>query len=147
MANIIKTFHTSEHRFLSNFWPCTVNYGALTYRSAEAAYQAHKCLDLNERGKFTTMQPGEAKRAGKHYHRPDWDEMKLDVMRCVVWAKFTQNQALTLKLLATGQARLEEGNYWHDRFWGVCPVGSGKGLNHLGQILMDVRRQLSKKET
>jgi ribA/ribD-fused uncharacterized protein len=144
MANIVKTFHSPEHRFLSNFWPCTVQVGGLTYRSSEAAYQALKCTDPAERLRFTLMQPGEAKRAGKHIHRPNWAHVKLDVMYRVVWAKFTQNKNLKAKLLATGRARLEEGNYWHDRFWGVSPVGSGDGLNHLGQILMRIRRELKK---
>jgi ribA/ribD-fused uncharacterized protein len=144
VSDIIKTFHSPEHRFLSNFWPCTVWVGGLTYRSSEAAYQAQKCADPADQLRFTLMQPGEAKRAGKHMHRPDWADARLDAMHRVVRAKFAQNKDLKAKLLATGLARLEEGNYWHDRFWGVSPVGSGDGLNHLGQILMDVRHLILK---
>ena len=46
---------------------------------------------------------------------------------------------LRAKLLATGDAELIEGNYWHDTFWGMC---NGKGENHLGRLLMEVRSEL-----
>ena len=39
-------------------------------------------------------------------------------------------------LLATGDAELIEGNWWHDQFWGVC---NGVGQNQLGKILMAIR--------
>lgn len=41
-----------------------------------------------------------------------------------------------VRLLATGSAELIEGNVWNDTFWGVC---RGRGQNHLGRILMEVR--------
>ena len=40
-------------------------------------------------------------------------------------------------LIQTGQQALVEGNWWGDRFWGVC---KGTGENHLGQLLMKIRR-------
>ena len=42
-------------------------------------------------------------------------------------------------LLATGDAKIVEGNTWGDVFWGVC---NGVGENHLGEILMKVRQDL-----
>lgn len=64
--------------------------------------------------------------------------MKLGVMLELVQKKFhpifMQN-----RLLATDNAELVEGNYWGDRFWGVC---KGEGENHLGKILMRVRKEL-----
>ena len=42
-------------------------------------------------------------------------------------------------LLDTGGAVLIEGNTWNDTFWGAC---NGKGLNHLGRILMTLRHDL-----
>lgn len=51
--------------------------------------------------------PGEAKRLGRQMKmRPDWDEIKFNVMREVVMAKFTQNPDLYQRLLATGNATL-----------------------------------------
>ena len=55
--------------------------------------------------------------------------------------KFTKHKDLKEKLLATGDAYLEETNHWHDTFWGVC---KGKGQNHLGKILMEVREELKR---
>ena len=43
---------------------------------------------------------------------------------------------LQVKLLATGDAYLEEGNTWGDRIWGTV---DGQGENRLGKILMQVR--------
>lgn len=43
---------TGEHRFLSNFWPCEVQYANLTFPSVENAYQACKCADLKEAALF-----------------------------------------------------------------------------------------------
>ena len=54
------------------------------------------------------------------------------------------NFALTELLLSTEDSSLVEGNDWNDKFWGVC---QGKGLNHLGRILMKVRKEVKEKET
>jgi ribA/ribD-fused uncharacterized protein len=81
--------------------------------------------------------PAEAKRIGRAIQqvRPDWDMARLEVMRTIVLAKFS-DPALRALLLATGDEELVEHNYWNDRFWGVC---AGNGENHLGKILMEVR--------
>ena len=60
-------------------------------------------------------------------------------MYTVVTSKFKHNPRLLTKLLATGDAHIEEGNYWNDTYWGVC---KGEGYNHLGRILMQVRGEL-----
>ena len=46
-----------------------------------------------------------------------------------------------MKLLATGEEELIEGNYWHDTCWGVCNCAKcgDKGENRLGKLLMEVR--------
>jgi predicted NAD-dependent protein-ADP-ribosyltransferase YbiA (DUF1768 family) len=51
---------------------------------------------------------------------------------------------LAEKLLATGEEILVEGNTWHDNFWGRCSCRNcrGKGVNHLGQLLMERRAAL-----
>src|SRR4051812_21328901 len=38
-----------EYRFLSNFWPATVEFEGIRYPTAEHAYQAAKTLDAKER--------------------------------------------------------------------------------------------------
>ena len=47
-------------------------------------------------------------------------------------------------LLSTEDFPLLETNDWNDRFWGVS---QGKGLNHLGRILMKVRKEIRERES
>lgn len=135
-----------EYRWLSNFWPAEVGYEDRVYPSVENAYQAAKTIDKKARKPFETYKPGEAKRAGKALRiRDDWDEIKLNVMRHLLQQKFHSCGNLSKKLLATGNAKLMEGNNWNDRYWGVSPVG-GVGLNMLGILLMERRDILRRGE-
>lgn len=128
--------------FLSNFYEAPVTFGGLTYPTSEAAYQAQKTLAADERERFTLFSPGKAKRAGgKLTPRPDWDEVKLGLMEEIVRAKFAQNPDIAKRLLATGDRELVEGTLWHDTFWGI-DLTTGEGENHLGRIMMNVRREL-----
>lgn len=133
------TEFTYEHGFLSNFHPSEVNYGGVAYRSVEHAYQAAKTLDPAEQAKIRMAPtPGEAKKLGRGATmRPDWDDVKDEVMMALVWEKF-QSEPLRSRLLGTGDALLIEGNNWGDRYWGV----DGHGLNKLGLTLMAVRAGL-----
>jgi N-glycosidase YbiA len=130
-----------EHRFLSNFWPCQITFEGLEYPSVEHAYQAAKTLDQGLRVYIKSLpKPGQAKREGKNAQlRPDWEDVKIQIMHKLVKEKFSKNESLKAQLLATGTKYLEETNTWGDSFWGVC---KGKGKNMLGHILMDVRNQL-----
>jgi N-glycosidase YbiA len=130
-----------EYRFLSNFdQTSTILYDFMSYRSVEHAYQAAKTLNLEERKKIKACEtPGKAKRMGQTVTlRADWEEIKLDVMRDLLYKKFSLHP-LREKLLATGTKELVEGNNWGDTYWGVC---NGKGENRLGIILMDIRADL-----
>lgn len=134
----------NEYYFLSNFYSIPVTYNGLTYQNSEAAFQAQKCLTDEEKVRFTTMNPSEAKRAGRRVSlRPDWEEIKVNEMSNIVYAKFTQNSELKQKLIQTGDAYLEEGNTWGDRIWGTV---NGNGKNLLGKILMETRDKLNKGE-
>ena len=129
------------YRFLSNFWLTPIKFRELIYSSVEAAYQAAKTLDPDARIAISKMTPGQAKRAGrKVYMRSDWEEIKIDIMILLNLQKY-ENPQLRATLLATGDAKLIEGNTWGDRFWGVY---AGKGENHLGIILMEIRDGLRK---
>lgn len=138
------------YRFLSNFEVCPnyVYYENMKYTSTEAAYQAAKTLNLQEREKFTLLNPLDSKRAGRSLHftefmRPDWEEVKYGVMLEVVRDKFTRNKGLQKVLLETGDRYLEETNWWGDTYWGVC---EGVGENNLGKVLMQVRSEIASKK-
>ncbi len=129
-----------NYRFLSNFEPCDVLFDGIIYPSSENAYQAAKSLDIEVRKKFVGINSTESKKLGKIVEiRPDWNNIKLDIMYSIVFDKFTRNSKLGDQLIETGDKYLEETNYWKDTFWGVC---NGVGKNWLGRILMDVREQI-----
>lgn len=139
MSSILR--FSGDYSFLSNFYPVEVVYSHWLYRSVEHAYQASKTRIEFERQRIAQCPtPGEAKRAGKRVTlREDWsDELKLEIMHGLLRQKFKQ-EPFHSKLMATGERDLVEGNYWGDTFWGVC---RGKGQNHLGKLLMQVRTEL-----
>jgi ribA/ribD-fused uncharacterized protein len=134
-----------EYRFLSNFFPAEVVYEGITYPTVEHAYQSAKTLDMNERKRIAALKtPAEAKTEGRKLKlRDDWETAKFVVMEDCVRYKFTHHDDLRAKLLATGDAVLEEGNTWGDRIWGVY---QGQGDNRLGKILMKIRAELRSAE-
>ena len=65
-------------------------------------------------------------------------------MRQALKLKFA-NPVLKQKLKDTGSHYLEEGNTWHDNFWGNCHCDickDFKGANHLGRLLMQLRDEM-----
>jgi len=142
----IKSFSGYAHGFLSNFHPVSVVLDGETYPSVEHAYQAAKTLNIFERRVIqNATTAGKAKRLGGLLAsiRPDWNDVKISVMRDLIRQKFDYTDAahadLCSRLLRTYDAVLIEGNYWKDYFWGVC---DGIGQNWLGQLLMERRDQV-----
>lgn len=135
---MIKEFQ-GEHRWLSNFAPCTVILDGVEYGSVENAYQAAKTLTHSERLKFKGITPGHAKRLSKNITvRDDWNQVKLNIMYSLLVQKYANPPYKNL-LIETGYIRIEEGNMWNDTFWGVC-LKTGKGKNNLGKMIMEIRR-------
>ncbi len=140
-----------EYYFLSNFYEIPVTYDGITYKNNEAAFQAQKTCSAyqiskgekpysDERLLFKELNASEAKKLGRKISlRPDWEKVKIPIMRDIVYAKFTQNPELGEKLINTDDEYLEEGNTWGDRIWGTV---NGSGANNLGRILMEIREQL-----
>lgn len=135
----IAGFH-NEFRFLSNFWPSKIVVCGLTFPTVEHAYQALKSprreawLEILDQ-----PTPGRAKRLGAFVHiRPNWDQLKIPIMRMLLRKKF-QIPELRKGLIETRPFHLEETNTWGDTFWGV---NNGKGENHLGKLLMQIRNEI-----
>lgn len=132
-----------EYEFLSNFYPAKLVFDGIAFLNSEAAYQAQKCAFAGDRAQFSRLSADEAKRLGRKVSlRQDWDRVKPDLMARVVRAKFSQHPRLAKKLLETGDRTLIEGNRWHDVYWGM-DLKTREGENHLGRILMALRREFS----
>ena len=125
-----------EYRWLSNFALCSVRYENVLYPTVENAYVDAKTLDLDQRRIVQDCYPGQAKRFGKTFQlREDWEQIKVLVMKQLLVQKFSQSPYREL-LISTNGRYIEETNWWHDTFWGVC---DGKGKNMLGCLIMDIR--------
>lgn len=131
----------NEYRFLSNFYPCEIEFDGLIYNSVEHAYVAAKTTDLELRAQIHAIdKPGDVKKFGRTLElRKDWDSIKIGVMEELVAKKFLHAD-LAYMLKKTGNEFLIEGNWWGDTFWGESPIGIG--TNHLGHILMEIRDNL-----
>ncbi len=136
----------SEYRWLSNFYPCFIYVGDITYPSSEHAYVAYKTTDRKQKEAIAKIaSSAEVKKFGgangSIIVRPDWEQFRLVAMMDVLMAKF-QAPELLEKLIATGTKYLEESNDWNDKFWGVhwnLKTSEKEGLNMLGKCLMVVR--------
>ncbi len=138
--------------WFSNFLPFAtpLKYGGDTYTTPEAFYQAMKTTSATDRTRISQMTASKAKHMGKIVDiRPDWENIKLNVMEYVQEYRCTSDPKFLDTLLST-QGDIVEWNTWHDNFWGCCQCGAltsspygvrncTKGKNHLGKILMKLR--------
>jgi ribA/ribD-fused uncharacterized protein len=119
-----------------------------TFACAEAAYQAAKARDPKVRA-WLLAAPSPALLAMAAHGlyswdiAPGWSKNRLDRMRYVVRAKFTQHADLAAILLSTGDAEIAESatvDNEVNRRWGQVRVkGEWVGQNWLGKVLMETR--------
>lgn len=133
-----------KYRYLSNFHLVPIQYEGIVYPSTENAYMAAKSIvtphDVDERAQMRYLAPSQAKEAGKLVTlRKDWEEVKVQIMYELNLQKFAWHPELRTALLLTENKFIEETNWWNDRVWGVC---DGIGQNHLGIILMRIRKEI-----
>lgn len=144
--------------FLSNFFRSPIVDAA----GREAATVEHWFQAMKFDGNFHENAPGaearmrailnaptpaEAKRIGNRRGinpplRPDWEDVKRDVMLEALRMKFAQHLDLRQQLRDTGNRRLVEhspprGQRGYDTFW--ADGHDGTGGNVLGECLMEVR--------
>lgn len=142
--NEIRFYSTrDEPGFLSNFAPYPVDLDGKTWPTTEHYFQAQKFTDAQSAERIRmTASPMIAARLGRSRSvpiRPDWEQVKEEIMLTALRAKFAQHGNLREMLLATGHARIIE-HTTKDRYWG--DGGDGQGLNRLGELLMRVRDEL-----
>lgn len=135
------TAFRGRYAIFSNYSLCSIFYKGHWWASVEHAYQAMKSTDpAMQKYIRDCATPAIAKKLARSYElRPDWDEVKVDIMAELLREKFSAEPARRI-LLATATAELVEGNWWGDVFWGQCPLGTGE--NWLGRLLMVVRQEL-----
>ena len=145
---------------LSNHYIAQQTVNNKTYNCNEQYYchQKAKYFGDNETAEriLSETDPALQKKLSRSIKDVDenkWRSRNLDIMRTGLLAKFRQNPELKSFLINTGEATLAECNPT-DRFWGVGMAVDninvyrknswlGTAQNHLGRLLMDIRRELS----
>lgn len=134
----------------SNLYRRPIEIDGQVFSSNEFAYQSKKPRDPAVRAWLMAAPTnGLLAKASHQLTRawevaPGWSAGKVDWMRRVLHAKFTQHEDLKRLLLCTGNATLIESGTIDDdagRFWGIVK-STGKGKNTLGVLLMDLREHL-----
>lgn len=134
-----------KYRALSNFHMAPVIVDGREYKCSEAAYMAEKTDEWSEKEHLTTLGAIDAKKYGQTVTlKPNWDEIRVEAMYKVLFAKFEQNDELFNLLMDTYPKYIEETNWWNDKFWGVC---GGEGENNLGLTLMRVREEFMRADS
>lgn len=136
-------FYEQEFYPLSNFSAFAIERNGKVYPTSEHLYHAEK---------FTNISHKEAIRACRSAHeafklahdlkqhvKPNWNDIKVNVMLGILWDKVNQHPYVKKKLIDSGDRELIE-NSWRDDFWGW---GENKdGQNQLGQLWMSIRHQI-----
>lgn len=133
-----------KYYFLSNTYPHEIEIFNKKYKSTEYAFQSmkaisekdHEWIRNSDTWQLAKTRANNLLKIGRG--RPDWHEIKNDRMYRCLEKKF-EDATLRAMLLATGDAYLEEGNWWNDTYWGVC---NGVGENYLGKLLMQLRSSI-----
>ena len=130
----------------SNFSPHPIQLDGLDWQTVEHYYQSQKFVGSQEERLIQVIQnaptPEKAAAIGRdrtRQLRPDWEQVKQQVMWKGVHAKFITHIDIQLILLDTGDELLVE-NSPTDYYWGC---GQDKtGQNQLGKTLMKVRQEI-----
>jgi ribA/ribD-fused uncharacterized protein len=143
---VINFYHLNEpFGEFSNFARFSVFLKGKKWRTSEHYFQAQKYAGTPREEEIRQAEkPSEAARLGRDRKvklRQDWESVKDNVMREVVYAKFTQHEELRELLLSTEDATLVEHTE-NDSYWG--DGGDGSGKNMLGKVLMETRERLRK---
>lgn len=148
-ATEIKFYRANEKPYgkFSNLFRRAIIFEGRVHPTAEHAYQAGKAIKEDVREWILSAPtPGLVAMAAHGLYTwdivPNWSKIKVQRMRDVLRAKFTQHEDLRLLLIGTGKARLVEAGRVSNavnRYWGEV---NGKGKNMLGVLLMEVRDEL-----
>lgn len=165
---VVVEFYSADevpYGVLSNFYMKTITMNNKVYQSIEHFFQSQKFIDQEYKERIRmTKTPYQAKLLGCQQidvHtkmkwrldlnkviqefapsvriRPDWEEIKEDIMYDALRAKFTQHRELGQLLKNTKEKQIREVSPY-DSYWGI---GRNKrGRNRLGCLLMRLRKEL-----
>lgn len=135
---------------MASGFPVCVN--GVLIRTAEALYQACRFphrpevqrLILDQKSPMTAKMKGKPHRSDT---RPDWNDVRVTIMRWCLRVKLTQHREEFGRLLiATGNRPIVEESR-RDAFWGAKPDGDRAlvGENVLGRLLMELREHVTKR--
>lgn len=130
----------------SNFSPHEIHLQGTNWSTVEHYYQAQKFVGTIDAALvqmiYTAQTPEDAAALGRdrtRLVRPDWEQVKTQVMREAILKKFLTHPDIQAILISTENELIVE-NSPCDYFWGC---GEDKtGDNHLGKILMSVRQEI-----
>lgn len=118
-------------------------------RSSEALYQACRFPHLPEVQRMILNEgsPMTAKMRSKPYRkdsRPDWEEVRVKVMRWCLRVKLIHNWHKFSELLLSTENRPIVEDSRKDSYWGAMPLDNEtlNGQNVLGRLLMELREKL-----
>lgn len=145
-----------KNYFLSNMAYAPFELKGHWFLTAEHAFHFWKCKYAKDAKRFEAGNPESiesayaARQEGRNViPRDNWAEVRVNVMKAVLEAKFSQNEELKDKLIRTEAGTLCEYNNWGDEFWGKALNKKGKyvGQNQLGVLLSELRdRYIEEKE-
>lgn len=130
----------------SNFSLHPIQLEGTYWQTVEHYYQAQKFLGTENQGLIQVIRdaptPMEAAKLGRDRTlklRPDWEQVKPQVMWQGVLTKFLTHTDIQAILLDTGEELIVEDSPT-DYYWGC---GQDKtGQNQLGKTLMNVRKEI-----
>ena len=105
---------SDEYGFLCNFSTHGFSLNDRYWPTVEHYFQAQKFAGTEQEENIRLARtPKEAKNLGHsrtHKLRPDWEEVKVDIMRRAVAAKFLAHPEIHEKLISTGKEELVENS-------------------------------------
>ena len=152
-------FHNPDepNGYLSNWWYSSFIVNGITFNSSEQYMMYCKAITFGDMEtaqqilktrSFSKMKA--LGRAVQGYDDSVWSSVRYNVVKQGVLQKFIQNPELAHQLISTGDNVLAECAV-KDRIWAIglsmtdpkrFDIGSWRGQNLLGKILMEVREEL-----
>jgi ribA/ribD-fused uncharacterized protein len=154
-------FYTLKNQFayMSNFFTTLFkDSDGITYNCSEQYFMYHKCKLFDCENKellvkiLAEKSPSQVKKYGrqvKNYNEKVWGEKRYGIMLQGLRFKFSQNNLIQQKLIATKNKLLYEASK-ADKIWGIGfydydAIKTDKtkfGQNLLGKALMEIRNEL-----